>query len=170
MSNTAINSIVVSIDSQQAVSATYNSTTSAYEAVISTPSEGTYNLTVNISTEAGSFVFVTEVFSLVPITDFELTTDYGAADEETALNVTDLSFEEATTSGFELNFGLAGGSNVTAIIDWGDGASYVVSLPAGVVTYVYQTGGSYTINATATSPLGYVLKAFSTSYDKYWLK
>ena len=148
--------VTVQLGTLAPVAATYNAATSTYSAMITPLADGAYTLTINAFSNGEYYTIVSEVFSLTAIADLSVTTKYGILNESSVLNITDLTFEQATTSGLDLNVSLSAGSNVTAMIAWGDGQELNCSLPADSVNHVYATGGTYSLLITATSPLGLV--------------
>lgn len=113
---------------------------------------GNLVISITASNGAGSITTNYTLHVLDPIDGLSLNTDYGDLTNNDTLLVTDLTFEEATTTGFNLAADIASGSNVSLHVDWGDGTTSSTAPPLNL-SHVYTTGGDYLVSVTASSPL-----------------
>lgn len=148
-----VDDLDISLETVGSLTATHDPVTDTYSVTVPTLSQGNYPLAITATNAAGTFQSNHTVHSLDPIAGFTVSTVYGDLDPNTQLKITDLTFAEATSTGFNLTADILSGGNVTITVNWADGTSTVTEPPLDV-NHVYSTGGDYSIIITADSPLG----------------
>jgi len=133
--------------------AKFNSSTGLFNVVMPPLSEGVYEFNFAAMPPSASATASRTVHILDPIRGVKVITPFGALDNLKTLNVTQLQFKDAISTGFNINVNVTSGSNITASLDWGDGDVETSVLPANL-NHVYSTGGDYNVTITVSSPLG----------------